>query len=181
VVSVGSRPIIGHWSDTRGVVGVLLLGILILAVAGLAYLIPLLWLLAIVSIVRGLGWAAMNTAASTMMATLAPPTRRAEASSYFNISANAAHGILPAVALTLIALPQAGFPAVFVLCAALPLLAAPMVLAMQRKLEPHAAAAAPTAPPRSRFVFFDRRVALPTLLLATVTMTHPASQSFLPL
>src|SRR5262249_195834 len=49
VVSVGSRPIIGHWSDTRGVVGVLLLGILILAVAGLAYLIPLLWLLAIVS------------------------------------------------------------------------------------------------------------------------------------
>jgi MFS family permease len=30
-------------------------------------------------------------------------------------------------------------------------------------------------------VFFDRRVALPTLLLATVTMTHPASQSFLPL
>jgi MFS family permease len=146
IVSVASRPIIGHWSDTRGVVGVLLLGILILAVTGLAHLVPLLWLLAIVSIVRGLGLAAMNTAASTMMAMLAPPTRRAEASSYFNIFANAAHGILPAVALSLLAMPQAGFPAVCVLCAALPLLAVPMVLIIRPKMEPERAAPARPRP-----------------------------------
>jgi MFS family permease len=164
-------------------VGVLLLGTLILAVTGLAQLIPLIWLLAIVGTIRGLGWAAVNTAANTIVAMLAPTTRRAEASSYFNIFANAAHGIFPAVAVALIATPQAGFPAVFVLCAALPLLAAPMVLAMQHKIEPGAPATTPSAPApaSSRFAFFDRRVLLPTFLLASVTMTHPASQSFLPL
>jgi MFS family permease len=181
VVSVASRPLVGHWSDTRGVVGVLLLGILILAVTGLAHLIPLLWLIAIFGTIRGLGWAAVNTAANTMLAMLAPATRRAEASSYFNIAANAAHGILPAVALTLIAMPQAGFSAVFVLCAALPLLTAPMVLAMRHKIEPGAAVTVSSAPSSGRLTFFDRRVLLPTFLLATVTMTHPASQAFLPL
>jgi len=183
IVSVASRPIVGHWADTRSVPGVLALGGLILCVTGLGHLVPIIAVLAVFGTARGLGWAAVNTSSNALVAHVAPPTRRAETSSYFNLFQNSAHGVFPALAVWLIGVPEAGFNAVFLLCAALPLAAAGLALNMQSRVGTLVARTtpAPEERPVGRARIYDRRVLLATFLLACVMWTSPATQSFLPL
>ncbi|MBI4494645.1 MAG: MFS transporter [Chloroflexi bacterium] len=185
LASLASRPLVGRWSDTWSPSGVHGVGALVLAGAAFGHLIPLIPVLALVGAVRGLGWGALNTGAYTLLADVAPATRRAEASAYFNLFQTVPHTLVPAVAVWLIGVPGAGFGATFLLAGTLPLLAAGVAAALSRRM------ARPERRPIERpagargllraFAISDRVVLLATALSACAAMTFPPVVAFLPL
>src|SRR5437764_81049 len=101
VTSFLVRPLLGKLTDTWSIGGVLLLGSLLLSGCGLAFLVPALWLAFIVNAVRGVGWAAVNTASSTAVAMAAPASRRGEASGSYSVATTIASSLAPALSLGL--------------------------------------------------------------------------------
>src|ERR1700730_14369421 len=74
--SFSSRPLVGYWADTWSLVGVFTLGSFILGLSTALYLLPLVAIVAAVSVVRGLGWAGAMTGSYAMLAHLSPPGLR---------------------------------------------------------------------------------------------------------
>lgn len=125
--SVVSRPYMGRlvdeWSNRLVLAG----GMLIIAVAGVVYLAPSLAAIFVNRIVHGGAWAAFNTAGHSMLARLAPPERRGEASGIYNLMPGLAQMVLPSVGLLLLA--WFGMAAPFLACAVFGVLALVIVLA----------------------------------------------------
>jgi MFS family permease len=117
IPSVVLRPFMGRlvdeWSNRR----VLGLGTGGIGIAGLLYLVPNLGTIFATRILHGAAWAAFNAGGHSMLARLAPPTRRGEASSLYNVMAGLAQTVMPAVGLLL--LPVTGTAGPFVVAAAL--------------------------------------------------------------
>src|SRR5581483_12195933 len=61
------------------------------------------------------GWAALNTAGGTLLAHIAPPTRRAEAAGYLTMFQSAAQAVSSPLALWIVGLGAANFNPVFLL------------------------------------------------------------------
>ncbi|HXG37115.1 MAG TPA: MFS transporter, partial [Dehalococcoidia bacterium] len=117
------RPLVGYWTDTWNVFGVLIIGTLLLATGAILHLPRVLGLLFLAGAVRGLGWAGLNTGGFSLLAHIAPSARRGEAASYYNISTASPNTLFPALAIFLLDVPHAGFVAVFLLSAGTALLA----------------------------------------------------------
>ncbi|HEY8694159.1 MAG TPA: MFS transporter, partial [Chloroflexota bacterium] len=100
--SFSLRPLIGYFTDDWSVVGVLALGVLILGLGAAGLLVPVLWVIFVTNAVRGIGWAALNTAGATLLAHIAPPARRAEAAGYLNMFQSASTAISGPLALWLV-------------------------------------------------------------------------------
>jgi MFS family permease len=103
IPSVVLRPFIGRLSDRLGARPVLLLGTGGIALAGPLYAIPSVAVLVLLRIVHGTAWAALNTGGPSVMASLAPPARRGEAASAFDMMPGLAVLIMPTVSLLLYA------------------------------------------------------------------------------
>ncbi len=82
LTSFSLRPAIGFLTDEWRVAGVLTVGVLVLGLGGIALFVPWVWLIFVSNAVRGIGWAALNTAGGTLLAHIAPVARRAEAAGY---------------------------------------------------------------------------------------------------
>ena len=127
IPSVVSRPFMGRlvdeWSNRLVLAG----GMVVIAIAGVVYLAPSLLGIFVNRIVHGGAWAAFNTAGHSMLARLAPPERRGEASGIYNLMPGIAQMVLPSVGLLLLA--SFGMAAPFLACAAFGLLAFAIVVA----------------------------------------------------
>lgn len=124
--SVALRPLLGRLVDEWSNRLVLGCGMLVIAVAGVAYLIPSLTMIFIVRVAHGGAWAAFNTGGHAMLARLAPPGRRAEASGIYNLMPGVAQMTMPALGLILFS--SFGVPGPFVACALLGLAALVIVV-----------------------------------------------------
>lgn len=183
LLSFTVRPFIGRWADEWSVLGVLALGTLLLGLSGLVMLVPLLWVLFLANALRGIGWAGLNTGSNTVLAHIAPPGRRGEASGYFTLFQTTANTLSPPLALWLLGTQQEGFGAVFMAAGLCGLIATAMACSIEkdagganrrRSRQEDLGSGGPAA-------LYDRGVLLPSLLLLCVTFIQPAAIAFLPL
>jgi MFS family permease len=179
--SFSLRPVVGHFTDRWSVAGVLALGVLVLGLSSVAFAVPWIWLIFVVSAVRGIGWASLNTAGTTLLALIAPAHRRAEAAGLVSIFQSAANAIGSPLALWLVGLSITNFNLVFAIAGAAGLLAfviaRPIPDPLPRAVSPKAA----TRGVRLLVSMLDRDVALPMFLQACLLLVFPALTSFVAL
>lgn len=181
VPSVAVRPWLGRYTDTVNPALVITVGLLLLAAGGLIFLVPYIAFVFIASIIRGLGWAGLNTAGYTTLAVVSPPSRRGEASGYYTGFQASASVAFPAIAIWLIDGP--GFEPAFLLAALLALIGVPFALGMSKGHErPEVSAASSLAgTPAASTGLFEKGVLLATALNLCSTLAGPAVTAFLPL
>jgi MFS family permease len=178
VPSFTVRPLVGQLADRWSAARVLATGLVLLALGSLMLLFPVLALVFVAGVVRGLGWAGLNVGGYVTLATAAPPERRGEAAGYYTSVTACASILFPALALWLID-GRGGFQLVFLLSSLLALLGLPIALCLAR--------AKPTAQPKQpasdagRGEFIERGVLVATGLNLCSTLAMPAVMAFLPL
>lgn len=181
VTSVAFRPLIGGWADQWSEAGVSVCGLSLLAVAVLICFVPRPEWTMFANALRGIGWAAMSAAGYSLLALIAPPHRRGEASGYYSGVQASGTILFPAVALWLIDAPFGGFAVVFAVAVALAATGAGigMILAgrMPRKAGHGAAQLGPWW--REIFTVLDREIILASVLSFASHVTFPAVASFL--
>ncbi len=155
IPSVVLRPWIGRLADRFGARRILLAGTLGLAAAGPAYLSGSLPAIVVNRVLHGTAWAAVNTGGPSLMARLAPSTRRGEAAGMFDLMPGVAQLVLPSVGLLLYG--AAGSSAVFGIAALLGLAAAGVLLATL----PRSAAAGRPVPASSSRSLLEPAAVLP--------------------
>ncbi len=179
VPSFTVRPLVGRLADRWNAAGVIAVGLILLASGTLLFLVPFLAMVFVGGIVRGLGWAGLNTGGYTRLATAAPPERRGEAAGYYTSVMATATIVFPALALWMID-GRGGFQAVFLLSAMLALLGLPVAVNLAReKVEAKADAQATAEDGSSGLI--DRGVLLATGLNLCSTLVMPSVMAFLPL
>lgn len=170
------RPYVGRIADQWNAAGVMACGLVLLAAGSLLFLVPLLSMVFIGGVVRGLGWGGLNIGGYTTLATAAPAQRRGEAAGYYTSVTTSASIAFPALALWLID-GHGGFQAVFLLSAAMMLLGLPIALYLAGKNE--AKKPAQSAEPPGSII--DKGVLLATALNLCSTLAAPSVMAFLPL
>jgi MFS family permease len=130
VPSLVLRPFIGRRMDKAGHGGLHQLGTILASLAPLAYLVPGLVMVPAGRLVQGMGWAMFGTANNVVLARLAPPARRGEASGYFNVAYAAGWLVGPPVGLFLYAAAGAG--ATYLTASAIGILTLVTVTALRR-------------------------------------------------
>lgn len=179
------RPLFGRLSDTWSAAGVLALGLLLLAIGGALHLTPLLAMVFVASIIRGFGWAGLNTGGYTVLAMVAPLSRRGEASGYYTGAQASTMILFPALALWMIDADGIGFTGVFLFASLAAAVGVPFchfVLRPMTRTEPR-----PVATPtlnnggQPLFGMLDSSVLLAATLNLASTLAFPAVSSFLPL
>ena len=181
VTGFGMRPVVGYWIDSWSQLGVLAVGTAILGVTGTLFAFPALWLLFIGNTARGIGWAAINTAGYTVLARVAPISRRGEASGYYSVATNAATALAPVLALWLIAPPVGSYVVVFVLSGVAALGATLVVRLLSAEGAARETGARSKGSGLRLASFVDVRVLLASFLLLCLTVTSPATTAFVPL
>ncbi|HEY0336076.1 MAG TPA: MFS transporter [Burkholderiales bacterium] len=173
------RPFVGHVADKWSAAGVLAIGLALLAAGTLLILMPLLAMLFVGNVVRGLGWAGVNTGGYTTLASTAPAQRRGEAAGYYTSVTTSASIAFPALGLWLINGP-AGFQTVFLVSTMLALLGLPVAWGLaQRRSETKEVAPSGDQPERGGFI--ERGVLLATGLNLCSSLVSPSVMAFLPL
>jgi MFS family permease len=178
VPSFTVRPFVGGLADRWNAAGVLAVGLVFLILGSLILLVPLLAMVFIGGVVRGLGWAGLNTGGYVTLANVAPADRRGEAAGYYTGATASSSILFPALALWLIERRQR-ISFCFLLSSLFALIALPvaLVLAVKRhNVEPseHAVQA-------DRGSFIERGVLVATALNLCSTLANPAVMAFLPL
>jgi MFS family permease len=163
------RPFIGQIADRQGRKKILLAGMLVFLVSMMLYNYATnVTLLLILRVFHGIGWGAATTAASTLIADIAPASRRGEAMGIFGMSSNVAMAIGPALSFML--LSSYDFPVLFMACTVIAfismLLAAPIT---------------ETVVIHQKTPLFSREALSPSLLMFTVSLTYGSIVSFLPI
>jgi MFS family permease len=172
--------VVGFLSDEWRVAGVLGLGVLVLGVGGMALFVPWVWLVFVSNAFRGIGWAALNTGGGTLLAHIAPATRRAEAAGYLSMFQSAAQAISSPLALWIVGLGAANFNPVFLLAAVCGLGGALLARGMREPVQPRGRPL--KAPDFRRFAsMLDRDVWLPFALQTCLLLSFPALTSFVAL
>jgi MFS family permease len=172
------RPFVGRIADRWNAPGVLAIGLVLLALGSIALLLPLLVAIFLGNIVRGLGWAGLNTGGYTTLASAAPAQRRGEAAGYYTSATSGAATVFPALGLWLLAL-SGTFSNVLLGAIFFTLLGLPFALPLTRA----AAAARASRPVEDASVagLLDRGVLIATGLNLCSTLAMPSVMAFLPL
>ena len=178
VPSFGARPFVGRLADQWSAAGVLATGLVLLAIGSLLFLIPFLAMLFIAGIVRGLGWAGINTGGYTSLAMTAPAERRGEAAGFYTSVTASANIFFPALGLWIVA-GHGGFELVFWLSAVLAALGLPVALKLNSQRVPTSVSRRAEEEPSVGLI--DRSVLLATGLNLCSTLANPAVMAFLPL
>jgi MFS family permease len=163
------RPFIGKEVDRRGRKIILISGIVIFFISMLLYdYTQNVTSLLLLRILQGIGWGAATTAATTLIADIAPPKRRGEAMGIFGMASNVAMAIGPA--LSMILLQKYDFPILFSMSAGISLLSLLLVLPISETIVVH-----PKTP------LFSREALFPSALMFMVSLTYGSIVSFLSL
>ncbi|MCY3543074.1 MAG: MFS transporter [Chloroflexota bacterium] len=182
IVGLLIRPVGGQWIYTLGPKRVAVIGTAIVALGSLSYIFALSpWWLMPMRMLQGVGLALGPVATSTMVANLAPNTRRAEAMAYMGNAINISFLYSPFVASFLYdnAGPQNAF-LFSALAAAIGTLACLRISAsrigFERPAPGPAAGASGDKPP-----LIARSALFPTLVFLTYTFTTAPTNTYLPL
>ncbi len=186
IVGLLIRPFGGQWIYAFGPKRVAVAGTAIVAIGSLCYIFALSpWWLVPMRMLQGVGLALGPVATSTIVANLAPPTRRAEAMAYMGNAINASFLYAPFVAssiLDYVGGNSTGFAYAFVfsgLAAAIGMISGMRIsasrIAFEKPATPAANAAADKPPLVAKAAIF------PTLVFLTYTFTTAPTNTFLPL
>ena len=178
--SVLVRPLLGKLSDSSSPVWVLGLGLACLAIGGLMLMMPLLGMVFLAGIVRGVGWAGVNTGGYTALAIASPASRRGEASGYYTGVTATTSVFFPALAIWLIEGPGS-FEAVFLLSFVTTLAAMPFAYGMAKSSIDELQRLKVASATSSSNSFYDPGVMLATGLNFCSTLAMPAVTAYLPL
>ena len=176
LVAMIMRPPTGWLIDTRGDRMVLVAGMAIFLLASLGYLLaPSVGGILAVRLFHGLGMGLFPTAATVVIADLAPPARRGEAMGWFGIANSIGFIVGPAGGLAVVA--RTGYTTLFVLAAG----AAALGLVCIWLLPPPTRKPAPPARlPRLEDVF-SRAALLPSAILLFLYFPYGGVLSFIPI
>lgn len=168
------RPFIGREIDRSGGRKFLIAGALIFATSSLLYIaatsVPLLLG---VRMLHGVGMACFHTAAFTMVADLAPATRRAEAMGIWGMMSTFAIAIAPYLGLLIHDGP--GNTAVFLTSSMLALCALALLTLVPNPRHTHPQPEAHAAPSGG---LIEPKVFVPAILVLSFTLVYGAVQSF---
>jgi len=175
VTAVLLRPFVGRSADRRGRRIFMFAGTAIYFTSFLAYIfassVPLLLL---VRLWQGAGMAAFSTAASALIADLAPAQRRGEAMGYFGMFNGVAMALAPALGMMLVA--AYGFTELFIVSAGMAVVALLFGIFLQEPRRPELG-----HNPQSRPALFSRAALLPSVLVFCLTLSYGALVTFVPL
>jgi MFS family permease len=182
VTSIILRPVIGHWADRWNETGVMISGLLFMGASIALCFFPLIETAMLANGLRGIGWAGLNAAGYTLLATSAPEARRGEASGYYSGVQGSATILFPAVALWLIYAPFGGFGVVFGAAVALAVMGAAVGALVPRYIpravhRKHLGDSAPWW--RELFSFVDRDILPPSVMLFCLNLSFPAVSAFI--
>lgn len=185
IVGLLIRPFGGQWIYAFGPKRVAVAGTAIVAIGSLCYIFALSpWWLVPMRMLQGVGLALGPVATSTIVANLAPPTRRAEAMAYMGNAINASFLYAPFVAssiLDYVGGNSTGFAYAFVfsgLAAAIGMISGMRISASRIAFEKPAT---PTAAAADKPPLVAKAAIFPTLVFLTYTFTTAPTNTFLPL
>jgi MFS family permease len=163
------RPFIGKEVDRRGRKIILVSGIVIFFISMLLYdYTKNVTMLLLLRVLHGIGWGAATTAATTLIADIAPPKRRGEAMGVFGMASNVAMAVGPALSMLL--LQKYDFPILFSISAGISLISLLLVLPISETIVVH-----PKTP------LFSREALFPSALMFMISLTYGSIVSFLSL
>ena len=171
------RPFIGRVADERGLHPTWSLGTFLLAITALLYSIPSLITVFANRLLHGTAWAAFNTGGHATLARSAPADRRGQATSVYNLVIAVGQLAVPGLGLVIATLY--GFTIVFVLAAAIALVAFFVVRFGPVPRPAPAGRSTDAGSPRQQLI--ERGAVLPMLFEALFTAAVPLYFSFLPL
>lgn len=179
--SVLVRPLIGHWADRWSEAGVMISGLVFQAASIFICFMPLVGATMLANGLRGIGWGGLNTGGYSLLAHIAPESRRGEASGLYSGVQSASSILFPAFALWLLHAPFGGFVAVFIASAIFSCGGAALGAAMTPRI-PAVARGRPAAPARGWwreiFHFIEPEILLPSVMLAWLNLSLPAITNF---
>lgn len=169
LVGVVVRPLVGRLADLRGSKALMLVGAAVLVATMLLYPLahtaPALFLL---RVLQGVGWATFGTAASALVALIAPAARRGEAMGYYGVSGSAAMAVAPVIGVALVGGASGRYGTLFLVSAALALASALVTLPVRRRRPPSPSAA------RGLAALILPSAVFPSILAGVSTLTYAA-------
>jgi MFS family permease len=180
--SVIVRPLVGHWADRWSEAGVMISGLLFQGASILLCLIPFVSTTMLANSLRGIGWGGLNTGGYSLLARIAPESRRGEASGLYSGVQSASSILFPAFALWLLDVPFGGFGVVFMATAILSWIGAALsgIVASQLPNTDHSSG----VPGLSRqwwrevFHFIEPDILLPSIMLLCLNISLPSITNF---
>jgi MFS family permease len=182
ITSVVVRPLVGHWADRWSEAGVMILGLVFQALAIFLCFIPFIPAAALANGLRGVGWGALNTGGYSLLALIAPQTRRGEAAGLYSGVQSSAQILFPPVALWLLYASFGGYGVVFAATAMFSLAGAItgswLAPAVLRRARPHTSDAQ-LQWWREIFRFIEPQIFLPSVLLLLLNLSLPSMTNFI--
>jgi MFS family permease len=182
VSSVIVRPMVGHWCDRWSEAKVMISGLVFQGATILICFIPFIGTAMLANGLRGIGWGGLNTGGYSLLAHIAPESRRGEASGLYSGVQSSSSILFPALALWLLHAPAGGFGIVFIATAIFSFAGAALGILMTRHM-PKIARASGAADPTRRwwreiFHFIEPDILLPSVILAWLNVSLPSITNF---
>jgi len=180
--SVIVRPMVGHWCDRWSEAGVMISGLLFQAASIFICFIPFVSATMLANGLRGIGWGGLNTGGYSLLAHIAPESRRGEASGLYSGVQSSSSILFPTFALWLLHASSGGFGVVFIATAMFSFAGAALGAMMTRHMPK--IARANTAPDPTRrwwreiFHFIEPDILLPSVILAWLNISLPSITNF---
>ena len=180
--SVIVRPMVGHWCDRWSEAGVMISGLLFQAASIFICFIPFVSATMLANGLRGIGWGGLNTGGYSLLAHIAPESRRGEASGLYSGVQSSSSILFPAFALWLLHASFGGFGVVFIATAMFSFAGAALGAIMTRHMPKIARANAAPDPARrwwrEIFHFIEPDILLPSVILAWLNISLPSITNF---
>jgi len=182
LTSVMVRPVVGHWADRWSEAGVMIAGMLFQAASIFLCFIPFIPATALANGLRGIGWAGLNTGGYSLLALIAPKSKRGAASGLYSGVQSSAQIFFPPIALWLLYASFGGYGIVFLVSTLSSVGAAVTGFVMSGSL---------TRTPRQQpagndtqwwreiFRFVEPEILLPSILLLWLNVSLPALTNFI--
>jgi MFS family permease len=180
--SVIIRPLVGHWADRWSETGVMIVGLVFQGASILLCFLPFIGTTMLANGLRGIGWGGLNTGGYSLLAHIAPDSRRGEASGVYSGVQGAASILFPAFALWLLHASFGSFGVVFLVSALISWGGAAFGGMMALHI-PRAVGSEATPEPSRRwwseiFHFIERDILLPSIMLCWLNISLPAITNF---
>jgi MFS family permease len=182
VTSVLVRPLVGHWADRWSEAGVMIAGLLFQGASITLCLLPWIGTTMLANGLRGVGWGGLNTGGYSLLAHIAPESRRGEASGLYTGVQSASSILFPAFALWLLHASFGGFAAAFLVTTVFSWIAAALGAAIPRHVTFRDRAGHHSALGsdwwRAIFHFIEVDILLPSVMLLWLNLSLPSITNF---
>ena len=180
--SVVVRPLVGHWADRWSEAGVMITGLLFQGASMFLCLLPWVGTAMLANGLRGIGWGGLNTGGYSLLAHIAPESRRGEASGLYSGVQSASSILFPAFALWLLNVSFGGFTAAFLATTVFSWVGAALGMLIQRRpaVRDRARQHSTLMPDwwRAIFHFIEVEIFLPSLMLLWLNLSLPSITNF---